>query len=1036
MRHRPHPRNFSQRPRQLPLSCHKATARQQNETFLAREESFSHHHREFTIYFFITPDENNPGMTYVTWLTEEGGISRVYDSLDFSWHDTIPLSQSNVLKTNGEVDHAVLLHKTDRSLPPNAATFTPASLSPAEAAIYQRLTAAHPQIVAELNGPNGLQTSQTGSVTGNPADTNFYRIIGLRLDSDGDSLPDLLEMTLGGVNPYDPDTDSNGVTDPWSLGNFTGPIISEFMATNDNTLFDEDGNDSDWIEIYNPTNATHNLSGWQLSDNGNTWTFPTAPTLDPSEQLILAPGETLIIFATKDLSRTNPAAQLHADFGLSSSGDSITLKKPDSPGFIVVDQHTFGPQRKNTSGGWGYDPDDPDFPGGSSFSKNRYFVDATPGVPNPPSTCPGLSTAPTIRFYEDLPSGLLAEGLLFPRSYGSVTVKIIPPDSLPTTQVYYSLDGSDPNSQSILYTGPFQISDTSVVRAIAFQAGCDPSPISARSFLTTDSILGTAPVGQEPTDHQQRPANWPSHAVDIPSQESDRRIIGDLDFAIDPLVVAADYQKIEQELFAHPVISISGSLGKLFGLDAGVYANSGVTNGLDDPLGNEWRRLISVEYYDPVDASSLRQENAEITITGGTSREFTATSKHSLRLRFRSRFSREGNGSWILKNSPFFQNGVKDFKELLLRNPTHDTWLLKWNVNTPRGATYIRGGWLQRLHGEMGSFATGTPHLEAHRRWVHVFLNGLYWGAYELSERVDEDFAKSYLNQDDEFDVFKFSGNTDDDTDNNGDGSPDMSLEERANLTAGDYKAWSVLRNHCLAAAGDPDNPNDEGNPNDPAAWQAVLNYLDLDNYLDYLLVQMYSNVRDWPDKNFRVLRRRGLNENLVGNPTTNPGGKFQFLVWDAEASLNPNNPPNEDQVFAKTGVAEFHGILLGHPLYRQAFQDRIDLHFNDPGGILTPVAGGGLSPGYQLFQTEMDRFGGIRDSSGNLLTPGVLTAESARWGDGNPDLTLSLGYQDTPEYGPGWKTRAERIRDDYDDDRRQEFLDAIDGILTPPVNP
>ena len=57
-----------------------------------------------------------------------------------------------------------------------------------------------------------------------------------------------------------------------------------------------------------------------------------------------------------------------------------------------------------------------------------------------------------------------------------------------------------------------------------------------------------------------------------------------------------------------------------------------------------------------------------------------------------------------------------------------------------------------------------------------------------------------------------------------------------------------------------------------------------------------------------------------------------------------------------------------------------------------------------------MDRFGGIRDASGNLLTPGLLTAESARWGDGNPDLTLSLGYDDTSEYGPGWKTRAERI--------------------------
>jgi hypothetical protein len=63
-----------------------------------------------------------------------------------------------------------------------------------------------------------------------------------------------------------------------------------------------------------------------------------------------------------------------------------------------------------------------------------------------------------------------------------------------------------------------------------------------------------------------------------------------------------------------------------------------------------------------------------------------------------------------------------------------------------------------------------------------------------------------------------------------------------------------------------------------------------------------------------------------------------------------------------------------------------------------------------------------------------VITAESARWGDGNPNLRVSLGYNDTPEYGPGWKTRSETLRDGYDTWRRQDFLDALDalGLLNP----
>ena len=70
------------------------------------------------------------------------------------------------------------------------------------------------------------------------------------------------------------------------------PIISEFLADNNNTLDDGDGNASDWIEIYNAGDAAIDLAGWHLTDNVAVpakWTFPSKT---------LAAGEFFVVFAS------------------------------------------------------------------------------------------------------------------------------------------------------------------------------------------------------------------------------------------------------------------------------------------------------------------------------------------------------------------------------------------------------------------------------------------------------------------------------------------------------------------------------------------------------------------------------------------------------------------------------------------------------------------------------------------------------------------------------------------------------------------
>lgn len=101
-----------------------------------------------------------------------------------------------------------------------------------------------------------------------------------------------------------------------------GVMISEFMASNGNTLADEDGDFPDWIELYNDGPGAVNLEGWFLTDNAanlTKWRFPAVS---------LAPRGFLVVFASGK-NRTVPGAPLHTSFNLAAGGEYLALVRPD-----------------------------------------------------------------------------------------------------------------------------------------------------------------------------------------------------------------------------------------------------------------------------------------------------------------------------------------------------------------------------------------------------------------------------------------------------------------------------------------------------------------------------------------------------------------------------------------------------------------------------------------------------------------------------------------------------------------------------------
>lgn len=238
-----------------------------------------------------------------------------------------------------------------------------------------------------------------------------------------------------------------------------GLLISEFLAENDGVNRDEDGDKSDWIELFNSSAQSVSLFGWSLTDdpaNLTKWRFPN---------LTLPAGGRLVVFASEK-NRTATTGRLHTNFKLSNGGEFLALVNPSgevASGFAPV----YPPQRKNVS--YGRANGAPNVVG--------YFATPTPGTANSSS---GAGFAPELAFS--------AKGGTYQADF-TLTVSLKTPN--PPAVIRYTLDGSLPTEASPLYGSAIAISGSVIVRARAFAPGLLPGEPRTEMYL---KLEGTAPT--------------------------------------------------------------------------------------------------------------------------------------------------------------------------------------------------------------------------------------------------------------------------------------------------------------------------------------------------------------------------------------------------------------------------------------------------------------------------------------------------------------------------------------------------------------
>ena len=567
--------------------------------------------------------------------------------------------------------------------------------------------------------------------------------------------------------------------------NETGVYITEVMASNDSVETARGVDFVDWIELYNSSSETVDLSGYGLSDSigrARKWQFPEGSYIGPGEyKLIWCDGETAL----------STASEPHTSYKIAKDGSEILVLA--DPTGRILDKVVLPAVPTNVSYGRAT--------GREGFF---YYDVATPGAVNGATGFLGYAAAPELTVKPGVHDQGLKVGFTIPEG----------------TSVFYTTDGSIPNpyaSNSIAYAGQeIELNMTSVLRARAF-------PMDSRyheSTVTTGTYLINT-----------------YHQVPVVS------------IVVDPY-----------ELWNE----VNGMLAN--GPDM-VKPGPGILpfkNTVYREFGKEPREGY-MEYFDTTGEQILSQGVA-IGLIGDYSLDLP---QKSMKIRAKSLYGEKTFGAALFDDRPF-----TEYKSLVLRNGGNDgVW------------TRLRDGFQSRLLDAYGAEVV-------HQAWmpIAVYLNGQYWGHYNLRERVDRFFVAQHeglpLDEADNMDILVSGG----------------SVEWGSNT---EYRAMIKK-----LKASDPAN-----NPEDRAYLDANI---DVDNLIEYMALEMFVGNSDIG--NTRFYRLHGI------DPETGEPYKWKWIWYDVDWgfwSARFNSPYSFTK---KSGMGEknidntIFMTVLSVPEYRDRF--------------------------------------------------------------------------------------------------------------------
>jgi CotH kinase protein/Chitobiase/beta-hexosaminidase C-terminal domain/Lamin Tail Domain len=466
-------------------------------------------------------------------------------------------------------------------------------------------------------------------------------------------------------------------------------------------------------------------------------------------------------------------------------------------------------------------------------------------------------------------------------------------------------NGSAPSlSNGFAYTGPLLVPSTTIMRAAAFRDGWRSSQVVTHTYLFLDDIVAQ---DQSNTVAAGFPELWDTQPAD---------------YGLDPRVVGTNdnyggkYRaSLPDDLLSLPSMSIVMDLDDLFG-PAGIYSHP-------NNRGDAWERGGSLELIYP-DGQPGFQANAGFRIQGGAFRRFDLTLKKSFRVIFR-----EAYGVGRLHYALFGEEAAKEFNNFVLRASSNDAWPYDGG-----NAVYVRDAFAGKSAQAMGRVAS-------HGNFVHLYINGRYWGLYNPIERPDAVFSASY----------------------HGGEAENWDAINQDSVPDGNYDAWNRLMatiapdwaDNAVYQRVQGNNPDGTRNP----AYEVLL---DVPNMIDYMILNFFIGNTDWPGRNY-----------WVGRDRTGDQG-FQFYPWDSETALFS---VGTDTTGANSAVARPYAAARANAEFRIQFADHVYKHFSNGGAFYVNPAAPGWDPANPSNNVPAARFTALAET----VRRGMV-GESARWGD------------------------------------------------------
>jgi hypothetical protein len=261
------------------------------------------------------------------------------------------------------------------------------------------------------------------------------------------------------------------------------------------------------------------------------------------------------------------------------------------------------------------------------------------------------------------------------------------------------------------------------------------------------------------------------------------------------------------------------------------HSNLWGNTGIYDHVNSGEERPIHIEYFEQNGDEGFNID-AGVKIHGPDGR-----AQQSLRL-----YTRAEYGNKTIKYKIFDEKDIDKFSCLILRNGANDGAQL--------GKTHIRDPYTHMMFQQLNPEYAVSAY-----RPVHVYINGNYWGIYNLRERQDTDYIKkNYGFKEDEIDFLEY----------------DYAESQHMKTIAGDWTDFNNLKSFV-----ENNDLSVEANYNTMKKW------MNMDNFIDYQIIEIFIGNPDWCNNNIKFWRPKA------------EGGKWNWVLWDTDYGLGTyNNAP------------------------------------------------------------------------------------------------------------------------------------------------